>query len=53
MPRGFKLKARVVWSSFAPDQPGVRRVGCEFQKLKPDEHELLTRIIRYGILRER
>ncbi|HUV38055.1 MAG TPA: PilZ domain-containing protein [Planctomycetota bacterium] len=53
MPRGFKLKARVRWVEETPGQPGFKRVGCAFHKLGVDEHELITRIIRYGILRER
>ena len=53
MPRGFKLRARVVWTEATDEQPGLKRVGCVFPRLRPDEHELITRIIRYGILRER
>lgn len=53
VPPGFKLKARVRWVDAAPGGGNVKRVGCEFHKLKPDEHELITRIIQYGILRER
>jgi hypothetical protein len=53
VPPGFKLKGRVVWTSPTAEQAGLRRVGCVFHGLKPDEQELITRIIRYGILRER
>lgn len=53
MPSGFKLKAQVKWVAVMPEQRGLKRVGCAFYKLKQDEHELITRIIRYGILRER
>jgi hypothetical protein len=53
MPRGFELKARVRWIVPAPGEASLKRVGCEFKPLNPDEHELITRIIRYGILRER
>jgi len=52
IPLGFNIKAQVEWLTPA-GEPGVRRVGCRFHKLRPDEHELITRIIRYGILRER
>jgi hypothetical protein len=53
VPRGFELKARVRWVVPTPGDVALKRVGCEFRRLKPDEHELITRIIRYGILRER
>ena len=53
VPLGFQLKAQVKWIGDAPGDKGLKRVGCEFHKLRPDEHELITRIIRYGILRER
>jgi len=53
VPPGFKLKARVRWIGAASGNRNLKRVGCEFHKLRPDEHELITRIIRYGILRER
>jgi len=53
VPPGFQLKARVRWVGATPLDNNLKRVGCEFFKLKPDEHELITRIIRYGILRER
>jgi len=53
MPPGFKLKARVKWIDAAGEDPKLKRVGCAFHNLKHDEHELITRIIRYGILRER
>jgi hypothetical protein len=53
IPPGFSLKARVRWVGQASGDSFLKRVGCEFLKLKPDEHELITRIIRYGILRER
>ena len=52
VPLGFKLKAKVRWVA-AHGEQGLKRVGCEFHKLHPDELELITRIIRYGILRER
>ena len=53
IPLGFELKARVEWLTPEPAEPGLRRVGCRFHRIKPDEVELVTRIIRYGILRER
>jgi len=53
MPPGFKLKARVQWVEMALGEPNLKRIGCAFYKLRQDEHELITRIIRYGILRER
>jgi hypothetical protein len=53
VPRGFELKARVKWVVPTLSDNALRRVGCEFKTLNPDEHELITRIIRYGILRER
>jgi hypothetical protein len=53
VPAGFKLKARVRWMGKADPETHQRRIGCEFRRLKPDEHELITRIIRFGILRER
>jgi len=53
IPPGFAIRARVEWLVAAPADPGVKRVGCRFHKLRPDEVELITRIIRYGILRER
>jgi len=53
VPAGFKLKARVRWIGKSDPETHVRRIGCEFHKLKSDEHELITRIIRFGILRER
>jgi len=53
MPPGFKLKAKVNWIAATAGDPKLKRVGCAFHNLRPDEHELITRIIRYGILRER
>ncbi|HUW58733.1 MAG TPA: PilZ domain-containing protein [Planctomycetota bacterium] len=53
VPRGFRLKARVKWIGAAAGMEGLKRVGCAFNPLRRDEHELITRIIRYGILRER
>ena len=53
VPVGFRLKAQVKWIGAARGKGALRRVGCEFNVLKKDEHELVTRIIRYGILRER
>jgi hypothetical protein len=53
IPLGFKLKARVECVMPAPGEAGLRRVGCSFPNLRDDQVELVTRIIRYGILRER
>jgi len=54
VPKGFFLLARVAWVVPAPGgEPGVKRVGCRFPRLRADEIEHITRIIRYGILRER
>jgi hypothetical protein len=52
VPLGFHLKARVEWLTPA-GEPGLKRIGCRFYRIRPDEVELITRIIRYGILRER
>jgi len=53
IPLGFKIKARVEWLTPASGEPGLKRIGCRFYNIRPDEVELITRIIRYGILRER
>lgn len=53
VPPGFAVKARVAWLTPAVGEPGLKRVGCIFYRLKPEEHDLITRIIRLGILRER
>ncbi len=53
IPPGFKVHARVACVTPAPGEAGLRRVGCIFHRLKPEEHDLITRIIRFGILRER
>jgi hypothetical protein len=53
VPPGFELKGRVRWLAPTPLDSSLKRIGCEFFTLNPDEHELITRIIRYGILRER
>ena len=53
IPPGFQIRARVTWLTPASGEPGLKRVGCIFHRLKPEEHDLITRIIRFGILRER
>ena len=46
MPRGFKLKGLAVWVEAVPDSPRLKRIGCEFVKLKAYQHELIQRLIR-------
>ena len=48
---GFKLKAVVRWIKLASGKKNIRRVGCEFAKLKKDDQTYIQRIIQYGILK--
>ena len=50
VPHFFVLKARVAWAHPARDHKEATRVGCEFYKLKKDERELITRVIKLGVL---
>jgi hypothetical protein len=53
IPPGFCVHAQVKWVGPASGGDSLRRVGCMFHRLKPDDQEMLVRIIRWGILRER
>ncbi len=53
VPPGFEIRAKVEWMVAAPGEPGLKRVGCSFHNLKPAAQEIITRLIRFGILRER
>ncbi len=53
VPPGFEIRAKVEWMASAPGEPGLKRVGCSFHRLKKMEREIITRLIRFGILRER
>ena len=53
IPPGFEVKAEVRWNNpAAHGEPGLRRVGCAFHRLKPEQHDLIVRIIRFGVLRQ-
>ena len=53
IPPGFEIRAKVAWIAAAQGEPGLKRVGCTFHRASKTERDLITRIIRFGILRER